>query len=320
MDGFLKNHSVHRGTKNYRDVDYSWNPNKQLGRLLDVNNRKISEFTYDAFGNLASGKYEDGTTRYKLPDEVGNLYETKEKDDRQYGKSGRLEKDREWYYFYDALGNLTKKTKNIDQEIKESFAEELKKNPIKKQLWIDKVFGVKERPTEPDLVPKTNLETWGFGEWHYRWYANGMLQQVIDPKGKRTQFEYDALGRRTAKIGKEKIYRYIYDGNVLLHEFDYALESRPKIVANDIGELSFDREEPKENLVTWVFEEGTFVPQAKITEEGSYSIISDHLEGGALRKGLVDLFSERASWRVGKRRMILEASRFGNESWIFMVL
>ncbi|MEM6807542.1 MAG: RHS repeat-associated core domain-containing protein [Bacteroidota bacterium] len=38
-----------------------------------------------------------------------------------------------------------------------------------------------------------------------------------------------------------------------------------------------DKEEPVENLVTWVFEEGTFVPEAKITEEGTYPIISDYL-------------------------------------------
>ncbi|MEM0942230.1 MAG: RHS repeat-associated core domain-containing protein, partial [Bacteroidota bacterium] len=41
--------------------------------------------------------------------------------------------------------------------------------------------------------------------------------------------------------------------------------------------LKIDKEEPVENLVTWVFEEGTFVPEAKITEEGTYPIISDYL-------------------------------------------
>ena len=32
-----------------------------------------------------------------------------------------------------------------------------------------------------------------------------------------------------------------------------------------------------ENLITWVFEDGTFVPLAKLQNDKSYSIITDHL-------------------------------------------
>ena len=35
--------------------------------------------------------------------------------------------------------------------------------------------------------------------------------------------------------------------------------------------------EPVENLVTWVFEDGSFVPCAKIDVEEKYSIVSDYL-------------------------------------------
>jgi YD repeat-containing protein len=106
-----------------------------------------------------------------------------------------------------------------------------------------------------------------------------MLQSVKDPKGRITTFEYDALGRRTAKINvaKKEINRYIYDGNVLLHEFSYPLEERPKLIADELGRLSFDKKENTENLTTWVFEEGSFVPQAKIVDGKTYSIISDYL-------------------------------------------
>ncbi len=41
--------------------------------------------------------------------------------------------------------------------------------------------------------------------------------------------------------------------------------------------MSLDKEEDTSNLTTWVFEEGTFVPQAKIVGDKTYSIISDHL-------------------------------------------
>ena len=62
-----------------------------------------------------------------------------------------------------------------------------------------------------------------------------------------------------------------------MHEWKYALENRPQIVANELGELSLDKEEPTENLITWIFDEGSFIPSAKITKEDTFSIISDHL-------------------------------------------
>ena len=55
--------------------------------------------------------------------------------------------------------------------------------------------------------------------------------------------------------------RFVWDGNTILHEY---------CSQNDAVELEND------NLVTWVFNDG-FVPSAKITSEGNYSIISDYL-------------------------------------------
>ena len=40
---------------------------------------------------------------------------------------------------------------------------------------------------------------------------------------------------------------------------------------------NIDKTEPIKNLVTWVYEENSFVPSAKITERGTYSIINDYL-------------------------------------------
>ena len=50
-----------------------------------------------------------------------------------------------------------------------------------------------------------------------------------------------------------------------------------KVIANDVGQLSLSHDEPTTNLITWVFEEGSFVPQAKIVDGETYSIISDYL-------------------------------------------
>ena len=104
-----------------------------------------------------------------------------------------------------------------------------------------------------------------------------MLQAVRNPQGKWIRFEYDALGRRTAKIVNTKIYRYLWDGNVLLHEWFYESERRPKVVSDELGMLMLEQPEPIENLTTWVYEEGSLVPTAKLSEGKSYSIVSDYL-------------------------------------------
>ncbi|WP_438712368.1 DUF6531 domain-containing protein [Aquimarina muelleri] len=278
--GRQRTHHVHGKTRSYRNTQYTWNPNHQLQQIFDATAHNNTQFTYNAFGSLASAHYADDSYDYKLPDEVGNLYKTKEKDERKYGKGGQLQHDKNWQYLYDQEGNLIKKTKNNQEQILADFKKEKEKAASIKTTWIDRVFGyTDDEESEPDLNPKTPLTHWQHGEWFYTWQANGMLKSVKDPRGKVTSFEYDALGRRTAKINhyKKEINRYIYDGNVLLHEFRYALEDRPKVIADDLGRLSYDKEEPTTNLITWVFDEGTFVPSAKITEDGTFSIISDYL-------------------------------------------
>ncbi len=192
-----------------------------------LTNGKVS-YSHDTFGNLASAQYESGQYDYKLPDEVGNLYRSKDRKDREYGRGGQLLKDKDWHYRYDEEGNLIEKR------------------------------GVG-------------------GCWEYTWYGNGMLQRVSRPDGQELSFEYDALGRRTAKCYKNKLTRFVWDGNVPLHEWEYDLEDRPKEVVDELGMLVKDKEEPVQNLLTWVFDEGTFRPAAKITEEESYSIVTDYL-------------------------------------------
>jgi len=46
---------------------------------------------------------------------------------------------------------------------------------------------------------------------------------------------------------------------------------------NEKGELSSAEPEPTENVVTWVYEEGSFVPSAKLVGKEKYSIISNYL-------------------------------------------
>jgi len=61
-----------------------------------------------------------------------------------------------------------------------------------------------------------------------------------------------------------------------LHEWSYLTYERPKTIFEN-NSFKKDKAEPIKNLTTWVYEEGSFVPTAKITEKGVYSIISDYV-------------------------------------------
>ena len=54
---------------------------------------------------------------------------------------------------------------------------------------------------------------------------------------------------------------FIYDANVLIHEWKYDLKDRPKLIVVE-DDLVYDKPEPIENLITWVYEGGSFVPSA----------------------------------------------------------
>ena len=91
------------------------------------------------------------------------------------------------------------------------------------------------------------------------------------------RFEYDALGRRTAKLFNGHVFRYLWDGNVMVQEWQYDENDRPQHSIDEFGRIRMLGDEPVENLVTWVYEEGSYVPVAKIQNGEHYTIISDYM-------------------------------------------
>ncbi|WP_108805296.1 DUF6531 domain-containing protein [Aquimarina sp. Aq107] len=236
--GNPKQHIVRSKNREQRNRTYAWDVNSKLKQITNNLTHKTTRFTYDVFNSLASAQYEDGSYDYKLPDEVGNLYRTKDKKNREYGKSGKLLRSGSTHYHYDKEGSLIEKD-----------------------------------------TPK--------GTWKYTWEAGGMLQSVTKPDKTKIEFEYDALGRRTSKIihrvpseaeGQNSVItRFVWDGNVPLHEWKYNLKDRPRTVVDGLGNISKDTKEPVKDVITWIFNQGTSIPSAKITYEDTYSIITDYL-------------------------------------------
>ena len=177
---------------------------------------------------------------------MGNVYDSPDRTDRSYGRGGQLREDKKWRYYYDSHGNLVLKTM---------------------------------RRSGPSLETGMRDEflAWQSGDYAYTWQGNGMLRSVTRPDGKTIMFRYDALGRRIEKVFDGRVYRYLWDGDVILHEWDYTEADRPNTIVTETGEVTLDRPEPVENLITWVYDSDNYVPTAKIVGDRHYSIISDYI-------------------------------------------
>jgi RHS repeat-associated protein len=90
--------------------------------------------------------------------------------------------------------------------------------------------------------------------WRYTWDYADQVVEVVRPDGKAVTFAYDALHRRVSKTMDGRTTRYVWDGDVIVHE---QIEDKP--------------------LVTWEFDLEAFAPLAKIEGERKYSVMSDHL-------------------------------------------
>ena len=63
----------------------------------------------------------------------------------------------------------------------------------------------------------------------------------------------------------------------MVQEWQYEEKDRPQHSIDEFGRIRMLGDEPVENLVTWVYEEGSYVPVAKIHNGERYTIISDYM-------------------------------------------
>ena len=233
---------VMRGEHRLYDRSYGWGDDFRLLETLNTITGARVRYDYDAFGRLSEAEYGAGFRQYRTTDAMGNVYASSECTDRTYGRGGQLRQDGTWHYHYDAQGNLVLKTK---------------------------------RRIDPSCGFESVL--WHKGDYAYVWQANGMLRSVTRPDGKTVTFKYDALGRRKEKRFDGKIHRYLWDGNVVLHEWAYAETDSPQEIITEDGRITFDRSEPADNVITWVYDTDSYVPTAKIENGKTYSIVSDYI-------------------------------------------
>jgi RHS repeat-associated protein len=259
-------HEVWRGNQFQGAKQYVWDVNDRLTKAIDAMTGPV-EYTHDALGNLAAARYVDGKVDLRMPDAVGNLFRTPERNDRKYGPAGQLLEARDergvTTYDYDPEGNLIKKVES-DGAV-----------------------------------------------WKYEWNGAGMLARVVRPNGHVVELGYDPLARRTFKKYRGKTTKWIWDGNVPLHEWverdadavdeDFARVPREHdaTIADEKTLRALLARRPsqgpprdadfaksfeanisvgtREAPATWLFEPESFAPLAKLVDGQRFGIVTDHL-------------------------------------------
>ncbi|MBE1555922.1 RHS repeat-associated core domain-containing protein [Sporosarcina limicola] len=116
VTGRPTNHRISSQNRHTRRRVYNWDVNHRLKGMVNELTAGQVTYGYDEFSNLVWSN-QDGQFDYlhRNVDDVGNLYETKEKTDRVYGAGSRLLETREATFSYDEEGNLVQKVeKNSD--------------------------------------------------------------------------------------------------------------------------------------------------------------------------------------------------------------
>ena len=172
-------------------------------------------------------------------------------------------------FTYDARGALTEAhyADGSEDLRRPDAVGDLFRSPVGEDRLYDKGGQLQEAngtryryDAEGNLIQKT---TPAGATWRYDWDGAGQLARVLRPDGYAVEFTYDALGRRLSKRYRGRLTRWVWDGNKPLHEWqEVAVGPRAGGV---------------EDLVTWLFEEHSFAPAAKLTAQGAQSVVCDHL-------------------------------------------
>lgn len=92
-----------------RSREYRWDTQDRIKALSD-SRHGVTQFSHGAMGFLEAAKTGSGEYLFRMPDALGNLFRSQEKDDRTFGPAGQLIEARgpkgTTHYEYDPEGNL----------------------------------------------------------------------------------------------------------------------------------------------------------------------------------------------------------------------
>jgi len=260
-------------------------------------------YTHDARGALVSTAYADGRVEGRYPDEVGNLFETSGRSDREYGAAGELRiartPDGAVALEYDARGRLVRRRapklgewryhwNDADQLVQvdrpdgtavamsyDALGRRLAKNWRGKKtcfVWDGDV--PLHEWNEAGEVPTRKLDRAEAARVESLLATKAQLQRVF---AKDWQARWDAL------LGRDEGFERVH-AELRARERD----GEPKAADDAVGPV-----------LTWLFDPGSFAPMGRLSDGDAHSIVADHVgaplvvldgQGGARAQFVVDTY------------------------------
>lgn len=272
------------GNKPARSRSYTWDVNDRLKQIVD-DQKGITKFEHDVFGNLASAQYGDGSFEFRMPDAVGNLFRTKDQKDRKYGPAGQLLEANGTRYEYDAEGNLIQKTEPDGS--------------VWRYEW--NAAGMLRRVVRPDGDTVTFTYD-ALGRRISKQYRSKITRWVWD--GNNILHEWAEIAPPNPKEEQHPAMTAQISGAIKIKRRDEQLAAAPANAPPvEVLEPEFITHHSSlitPNVTTWVFEPESFAPLAKLSDGAQYSIVTDHLGTP------VSMFSE-----VGEKVWEMDLSIYG---------
>jgi RHS repeat-associated protein len=224
---------------------YVWEVNNRLRQISDEASG-TTNFTHDAMGNLVEAQYNDGTSEFRVPDALGNLFRTRSRSDRKYGPAGQLLEANGAHYQYDGEGNLIEKTESNG----------------KAWYYTWNAAGMLASVIRPDGVEVTF---------------------TYDALGRRLSKTYRDKTTCWVWDGNVPLHEWIED-NRFTNKTQPLWKVQQQAMSQQKLQISAPYNEPphtqtpiSNNVVTWVFEPECFAPVAKLQDKQRYSIVTDHI-------------------------------------------
>ena len=280
---------------------YAWDPGDLLRRLEDDALGSIA-YEHDVRGFLHKAEVtpaDGGAPRVELrnPDEVGNLFDSLDRNDREYGQAGQIHKrsgpEGVTTYRYDADGNL------YERDDPDGGRWHYHWNDAGQLAQVDRPDGLSVafrydafgRRVEKNAGGVVTRWTWDGNAPLHEWACEGEAPAPIRSKAvagrkRQLQREKDDLGEAAwlamlAERGSE--------GDWL------AIEVLKQAQAPDADPFA-----DPDGIVTWLFEPESFSPLARVSEKrGALAVFTDHLgtplcltdaDGGVAWQGVTDTF------------------------------
>ncbi len=188
-------HKSQKGPSITRKRQYTWGSNERLRQILD-SSQGLTQFEHDVLGNLSAAQYGDGSTEYRMPDVVGNLFKSKDRKGRKYNEAGALLEAEGTKFRYDGEGNLIEK--------------KTKKGETWKYQW--NASGMLAKVVRPDhqevtftydALGRRLSKTFRNKTTHWAWDGNNPLHEWTEEKVKTRVYADDDI--QAALLRKEDL-------------------------------------------------------------------------------------------------------------------